>query len=306
MFAVRESAMPLPAGGEVLVRSQFLSIDPWLLPLLRSLPTGATVPGEAIGRVVYSRHPFFRAGEVVHGPLGWQQHSAVPWYLLRKVDSVGLPVSTALGILGASGVTAFVGLFEIARLRPGDIVAVSAAAGAVGSAAAQLAKLAGCRVIGIAGSPEKVRYLTGTLQLDAAVDYRGGGWQAALRTECPFGVDVYFDNVGGRVSDAVGGLLNPHARVAVCGQIAEYARPSARTRWPWLAVALEKRVRIQGFLVSDFPERYAEALGLLRLYVCTGLITYRETMAHGIENAPAAFIGMLQGVNIGKQIVVLP
>jgi NADPH-dependent curcumin reductase CurA len=304
-FELRESPLQLPDAGEVLIRNLFLSVDPWLLPALRLLRVGITIPGDAVGHVMISRHPFFRPGDIVEGYLGWQEHAVSPWYLLRKIDPTAAPVSTALGILGWSGATAYVGTFEIGRIRAGETVIVSGSAGAVGSAAAQMAKLVGSRVIGIAGSAEKIRYLTTDLHLDAAIDYKADGWSRDLRTMCPFGVDVYFDNVGGHVSEAVARILNAHARIVVCGQIAEYGSPMPRTRMPWLAHVLEKRARVQGFLVSEFGHRLPEALRTIEMWMRAGLITYRETRAYGLENAPAAFVSMLQGRNIGKQLVEL-
>ena len=306
-FQVRDSTILAPAAGEVLVRNLYLSIDPWLRTVMNDaalLPLDTVVPGDVVGSVVESKHPFFRAGDIVQGLLGWQHYVTAPWYLLRKIDASAAPITTALGLLGSSGLTAYIGLFHIGRIKPGESVVISAAAGAVGSTAAQLAKLAGCHVTGIAGSDDKVRYLTHDLGLNAAINYKAeAAWRAQLAVHNPFGVDVYFDNVGGRVSDAVLPVMNTKARVVVCGQIASYDRRMATSRLPWLSVVLENRIRLEGFLVSDYGEHFPAALQALTMCWRAGLLRSRETIAHGLERAPEAFISMLQGGNIGKQLV---
>jgi NADPH-dependent curcumin reductase CurA len=306
-FQLRESAVPVPVPGEVLVRSSYLSIDPWLRPVIGHaalLPLETVVPGDVVGTVVESRHPLLRTGDIVQGLLGWQHYAAAPWYLLRKIDPRAAPITTALGILGTPGVTAYLGLFQVGRIAPRDTVVISAAAGAVGSSAVQLARLAGCRVIGIAGSDDKVRYLTDHLGASAAFNYKTDPrWRSQLAVHSPFGVDVYFDNVGGRVSDGVLPILSTGARVVVCGQIAAYDRPVPPSRLPWLGVVLEKRIRLEGFLVSDFAADIPAALHGLTTLWRAGLLRSPETIAHGLQNAPAAFISMLQGGNVGKQLV---
>jgi NADPH-dependent curcumin reductase CurA len=306
-FEWRESAIPAPAAGEVLVRILYLSIDPWLRALMNHdalLPLDTVVPGDVLGRVVESRHSLFRKDDIVQGLLGWQRYVAAPWYLLRKIDPVIAPITTALGVLGSSGLTAYTGLFHVGRIQPGESVVISAAAGAVGSIAAQLAKLAGCQVTGIAGSDDKVRYLMRDLGLHAALNYKSDPeWRSRLGVHSPFGVDVYFDNVGGRVSDVVLSVLNAKARVVVCGQIASYSRPASASRLPWLLVVLEKRIRVEGFLVSDFGAQLPAALQALTSMWRAGLLQAKETIAHGLRAAPEAFISMLQGGNLGKQLV---
>ena len=298
-FGIRESTRSVPVIGEVLVRIMYLSMDPWLRPAINNstlVPSDAVVPGDAVGRVIESRHPLFRPGDFVQGPLGWQEYAAAPWHMLRRIDPTVAPVSTALGVLGSSGLTAYVGLFGVAHIRSGDTVAVSAAAGAVGSAAAQMARLAGCRVIGIAGSQEKVRYLTEELQLAAALNYKlGPEWRSELAAACPFGIDVYFDNVGGDVSDAVLPVLNQNARVAICGQISEYDRAAQPRGSHWPSAVLRKRARVRGFLVTEFAHWFPAARHCVTLWLRTGLLRYRESIEQGLENAPRAFIGMLQG-----------
>jgi NADPH:quinone reductase len=229
---------------------------------------------------------------------------AAPWYLLRRIDPCVAPITTALGLLGSSGLTAYIGLYHVGRIAPRETVVISAAAGAVGSAAAQLATLAGCQVIGIAGSEEKVRYLTADLGLHAALNYRAEpAWRSQLAVHSPFGVDVYFDNVGGRVSDALLPVMNTHSRVVVCGQIASYDRRMTTSRLPWLDVVLEKRMRVEGFLISDYVQQLPAALQALTTLWRAGLLRLKETIARGLEHAPEAFVSMLQGGNVGKQLV---
>jgi NADPH-dependent curcumin reductase CurA len=305
-FQLRDSTIAAPAAGEVLVRTVYLSIDPWLRTVMNDpvlLPLDTVIPGDVVGRVVESRHPLFRPGDIVQGLLGWQHYVAAPWYLLRKIDPSVAPIATALGLLGSSGLTACIGLFHIGRIQRGESVVVSTAAGAVGSAAAQLAKLAGCHVTGIAGADDKVRYLTDELGLDAALNYKSEQWRTQLAVHNPFGVDLYFDNVGGRVSDAVLPIMNTNARVVVCGQMASCDRRAAASRLPWLGVVLEKRIRLQGFLVTDHGEHFPAALDALTALWRAGLLRSRETIAHGLARAPEAFVSMLQGDNIGKQLV---
>ena len=240
------------------------------------------------------------------GDLGWQEYATAQGDDLRKVDSDSAPVSTALGVLGMPGLTAYFGMLEVCHPSAGETVVISGAAGAVGSIAGQIAKLQGCRLVGIAGSEEKVRHITDDLGFDAAFDYKSvTDYAAKLRELCPDGIDVYFDNVGGAITDAVIRLLNVKARVGICGQISQYnlKKPEAGPRL--LRHLIVKRAKIEGFLVSDFRERSKEALGQLTKWVTKGRLKYRERTAHGIENAPQAFIEMLSGKNIGKQLVKL-
>lgn len=306
-FQLRESTIPALAAGEVLVRSLYLSIDPWLRTAMNHaalLPLDTVVPGDVVGCVTHSRHALFRSGDIVQGLLGWQDYVAAPWYLLRKIDPRAAPITTALGLLGSSGLTAYIGLYHVGRIAPRETVVISGAAGAVGSAAAQLATLTGCQVIGIAGSEDKVRYLSDDLGLHAALNYKAEpAWRSQLSVQSPFGVDMYFDNVGGRVSDAVVPVLTTKSRVVVCGQIASYERRMPTSRLPWLGVILEKRIRVEGFLVSDYGEYLPAALQALTMLWRAGLLRSRETIARGLENAPEAFVSMLCGGNVGKQLV---
>jgi hypothetical protein len=255
-----------------------------------------------VGEVLDSRADGFAPGDWVLGGYGWQTHSVVPAAALFRLDPDEAPVQTALGILGMPGLTAFVGLDEIGRPKSGETLVVSAASGAVGAVVAQLGKAAGCRVVGIAGGPEKCRYVVDELGFDAAIDHRGD-LAAGLDAQAPSGIDVYWENVGGAVQAAVFPRLNDFGRMVMCGMISEYNSPPRPG--PNLMSAVRKRLRIQGFIVSDswarYPEWRAKAAPMLK----DGRLRYREDVVDGLENAPAAFIGMLQGKNFGKLLVRL-
>ncbi len=311
-FRLVEAPVPEPGPGEMLVRARWLSLDPYMRGRMSDAPSyarpvavGEVMVGAVVGEVVRSHHPDFAVGDVVEERLGWQEYAVSRGREARKVDATLAPISTALGILGMPGLTAYFGLLEVGRPRPGETVVVSAAAGAVGAAVGQIAKIAGCRVVGLAGSRAKVDYLLGELGLHAAIDYKTADLDAALAAACPRGVDVYFDNVGGRITEAVSRHVNPFARFAVCGLISQYnlEKPELAPRNE--RFVLVNRVRIQGFIVSDFYARRDEALRQLAEWVRQGRLKYREDVVDGLENAPAAFIGMLQGKNFGKQLVRL-
>lgn len=312
-FRLVETPIPEPGPGEMLVRARYLSLDPYMRGRMsdarsyaRPVGVGEVMVGATVGEVIRSRHPDFAEGDVVEERLGWQEYGLSRGREARKVDPSLAPISTALGILGMPGLTAYFGLLDVARPKPGETVVVSAASGAVGAVVGQIAKLAGCRVVGLAGTRPKVDYIVGELSFDAGIDYRAvPDLERALAEACPRGVDVYFDNVGGRITEAVSRLVNPFARVAVCGLISQYnlekPEPAPRNeRW-----VLINRVRIQGFLVSDFHHRRDEGLRQLAEWLRAGRLRYREDVVDGLENAPAAFIGMLQGRNFGKQLVRL-
>jgi hypothetical protein len=257
-----------------------------------------------VGRVIESRHPKYREGDYAAGQFGWQQYAVSDGRGVRKVDPAVAPISTSLGVLGMPGLTAYFGMLDICAPKAGETVVVSGAAGAVGSYAGQIAKIKGCRMVGITGSDEKLEWVTGELGFDGGMNYRTSeDYRAQLKELCPSGVDAYFDNVGGRISDTVFTLLNPRARVAVCGQIALYnlEKPDLGPRL--LPIMLVRQVKVEGFLVFQFAERYQEGLAQLTEWVRSGALKYREEIAEGIENAPEAFIGMLKGRNIGKQLV---
>ena len=260
--------------------------------------------GRVVGRVLESRHDGYQEGDVVFGDLGWQEYAVAKGQALVRIDPQAAPISTALGVLGMPGLTAYFGLLDICRPRSGETVVVSAAAGAVGSTVGQIAKIKGCHVVGIAGSDEKVRYVTQDLGFDASFNYKVvDDYSAVLRELCPIGIDAYFDGVGGAITDAVIPLLNVKARVAICGQISQYnlETPEMGPRLLWHLIV--KRAKVEGFLVMDYAARRKEGLRKLSDWVRSGKIKYRERIAEGIENAPRAFMEMLSGRNIGKQLV---
>ena len=310
-FKLVESPIPTPDDGQVLVHALYLTVDPYMRGRMNArrsyaapVEIGDVMTGEIAGEVVESRHPGFQKGDHVAGRVGWQEYAVADGNELRKVDTGTAPLSTALGVLGMPGLTAYFGLLEISQPQPGETVVVSGAAGAVGSTVGQIAKIKGCRAIGIAGSDEKVGYVTEELGFDAAFNYKTvDNYVEVLRHLCPDGIDVYFDNVGGEITDAVFQCLNVRARVAVCGQISQYnlERPEPGPRLLWKLI--EKQARVEGFLVFQFADRYKEGLAELSKWVAEGKIRYREQFSDGIESAPEAFLGMLQGSNIGKQLV---
>jgi NADPH-dependent curcumin reductase CurA len=263
---------------------------------------GEAMTGGAVGKVAASRHPGFAEGEwVLHG-LGWREWALSDGSGMRKIDASAAPVSTSLGILGMPGFTAYYGLFELGNPQPGETVFVSGAAGAVGSAAGQMAKIAGCRVLGCAGSDEKVAWLQ-ELGFDGAFHYREKTLQEAVAEVAPDGIDIYFDNVGGEQLEAAIGALRTRGRVVACGSISRYndVAPSPGPRNMFMVVT--KRLRIQGYIISDHYDRFPEFLARAREWVRDGRLRYRETVVEGIENAPKAFLGLLRGENVGKMLV---
>jgi hypothetical protein len=268
------------------------------------LQIGEVIGGGSVGQVVTSRNSRLQVGDYVEGFFGWQEYAISDGQGVRKLDPSLAPVSTALSVLGMPGLTAYFGFLEIGKPRAGETVVVSGAAGAVGSLVGQIAKICGCRVIGIAGSDEKVAWLTGQLGFDAAFNYKTTpDYAAKLGELCPSGVDVYFDNVGGAITDAVFRIINVGARIVVCGQIAQYNadKPEIGPRLLWHLIV--KQARAEGFLVFHYAPRYAEGLRQMAMWLKAGKLKYREQFIDGIENAPRAFIGMLQGENTGKQLV---
>lgn len=310
-FKVIETPVPQPGPGEILVRTLYVSVDPYMRgrmndvkSYVRPVQIGEVMGGGAVGKVIASQNPQFAAGDFVDGPFGWQEYAIANGKGVRKLDPALAPVSTALGVLGIPGLTAYFGLLEIGKPRAGETVVVSGAAGAVGSIAGQIAKINGCRVVGIAGSDEKVAWLRDELGFDAAFNYKTAkDYAATLHELCPSGVDVYFDNVGGAITDAVFRLINVGARIVVCGQIAQYCAEKPETGPRLLAHLIVKQARAEGFLVFQFASRYAEGLKQMTPWLKQGQLKYREQFVDGIENAPRAFIGMLQGENTGKQLV---
>jgi NADPH-dependent curcumin reductase CurA len=310
-FRVEEVAMPEPRHGEVLVRAAYLSLDPYQRGRMRDAASyaaavglGEVMTGGVVGEVVATHTPAFKVGDTVEGSLGWQEYAVAPATALRKVDPSLASISTANGVLGMPGMTAYFGLLEVGQPKPGETVVVSAASGAVGQVVGQIARIMGCRVVGIAGGPKKCAFVKDELGFDACLDYKGTkDLDAALKAACPAGVDVYFDNVGGEVSDAAFRNLNFFARVALCGSISQY-NASAPTTGPRLfGTFVGKRVTMRGFIVSDFAGRWPPALRQMGEWVKSGRIKYREDVVQGIDKAPRAFIGMLRGENFGKTLV---
>jgi NADPH:quinone reductase len=312
-FHLVYSPLPSPVAGEVLLRSVYLSLDPYMRARMsdgesyaRPVAIGEVMTGGAVASVVESRHLAFRAGDTVEGMLGWQEYAVAQGHELRKVDPDLAPISTALGVLGMPGLTAYFGLLDICDPQRGETVVVSGAAGAVGMVVGQIAKIRGCRVVGVAGSDAKVSWLLDELGFDAAFNYRNAAdCHAILEELCPAGIDVYFDNVGGAVTDAVMRLINVKARVSVCGQISQYNLEEPEEGPRWLGQLIVKQAKVQGFLVSGYAERFPEAIEQLVMWLQQGQLKYREEVAQGIEAAPQAFIGMLHGMNQGKQLVRL-
>ncbi|MFB6129740.1 MAG: NADP-dependent oxidoreductase [Salinigranum sp.] len=310
-FELREGEVPEPGPGEVLVRTLFLSVDPYMRGRMsaaesyaESWDVGDPLRGAVVGEVVESNHDGFGRGDVVTGALQWADFAVAEGDALRPVDPDAGPISAALGVLGMPGRTAYFGTLDVAEPKPGDTAVVTGAAGAVGSVAGQIAKLAGCRVVGFAGSPEKTAFLEDDLGFDAAIDYRAtDDYGEALASAAPDGVDVYFDNVGGPITDAVFEHLNERARVAVCGQISQYNATETPTGPRKLWKLIETRARVQGFLIGDYASRYPEADARLSRWVENGDVRYRETVTEGLENAPDAFLGLFEGENVGKQLV---
>jgi hypothetical protein len=265
---------------------------------------GEVMTAGTVGEVVKSNHPNYRIGDIVEDRLGWQEYGIGPSPAMRKIDPSLAPISTANGVLGMPGMTAYFGLYEVGQPKAGETVVVSAASGAVGQIVGQLAKIAGCRAVGIAGGAKKCAFVKDTLGFDACVDYKAEkDLTAAVKAACPNGVDVYFDNVGGTVSDAVLANLNFYARVSLCGSISQYNTADAGPRL--MGTFVGKRVTARGFIVWDFNQKYGPALRQMGEWVRSGRIKYKEDIVEGIEKAPRSFIGMLRGENFGKTQVKL-
>jgi NADPH-dependent curcumin reductase CurA len=303
-FELREAAPAEPGDGEVLVRNVFVSVDPYMRGRMTGIKTyvgpfevGATIDGGAVGRVVSSRHSAFREGDWVSSMLGWREQGIAPGDRLRKLDASLAPPSTALGVLGMPGLTAWWGLVEVGRVQAGETIYVSGAAGAVGSTAVQLAKLKGLRVIGSAGSDEKVDWLR-SLGVEA-FNYKETRAKEALAD----GIDVYFDNVGGKQLEAALGALRPFGRVIACGGISRYNDEAATPGPRNLNFVVTKRLRVEGFIILDHLDRFGEFVNEVAPWVADGAITHRETVLEGIESVPAAFAGLFRGDNTGKMLV---
>ena len=313
-FRLVEIELPSPAPGQLLLRSIYLSLDPYMRGRMNEgksyaspVEVGGVMGGQAVAEVVESNHPDHRVGEIVLAPIGWQEYALSDGDGLQEIDPSLGPISYALGVLGMPGLTAYTGLMNIGQPQPGETLVVAAASGAVGSVVGQIGKLKGCRVIGIAGGAEKCRYVKEELGFDDCLDHRAPHLADRLKAACPDGIDVYFENVGGEVFTAVFPLLNNFARIPVCGLIAHYNAtelPSGPDRLPLLMQnVLVKRFTIRGFIVSDFAAQYPQFLEEVGGWVREGRIKYKEDVSKGLENAPRELIGVLRGENFGKKIV---
>ena len=313
-FRLEEVNIPAPAEGEAVLRTIYLSLDPYQRGRMNAGPSyappvevGQVMEGGTVSEVVESRVGDLRPGDLVVGYTGWQEYSVMSAKVLRKVDPARAPISTALGVLGMPGMTAYTGLLNIGQPKAGETVVVSSAAGAVGSAVGQIAKIRGCRTVGIAGGPAKCAFVVKELSFDACVDHRDSGFKENVKAACPQGIDVYFENVGGRVFDAVVPLMNFFGRVPVCGLIAHYnatglSRGPDRLL-PLMVSVLVKRLTVRGFIVFDFREQQPEFERDMSQWLREGKVKYREDVVEGLENAVIAFKRLFTGQNFGKLLV---
>jgi NADPH-dependent curcumin reductase CurA len=313
-FRIIEVPLPEPAAGQVLLQTLYLSLDPYMRGRMsaaksyaKPVEIGGLMEGGAVSRVLRSRHPGFAAGEIVQGRTGWQSHALSDGTGLQKVDPALAPISTAVGVLGMPGMTAYTGLLNIGQPKAGETLVVAAATGPVGSLVGQIGKLKGCRVVGIAGGADKVAYMQAELGFDVALDHKAPDFATQLAAACPQGIDIYFENVGGHVWEAVFPLLNDFARVPVCGLIAHYNEEGPRPgpdRLPMtMRAVLSKRLNLRGFIVSDFAAQAGDFRRDVAAWLKEGKIKYKEDVVQGLENAPGAFIGLLKGRNFGKLVV---
>jgi len=312
-FDVAEAELPGITDGQLAVRVIWLSLDPYMRGRMsdaRSYATpvgiGEVMTGGTVAQVVASKHPKFQDGDFVLGMFGWQSHAVSDGVGLRKLDPAHAPLSTAVGVLGMPGLTAYVGLLDIGEPKEGETVVVSAASGAVGSVVGQLAKIKGARAVGVAGSAEKVAYVTEQLGFDACVSHRSDTLRDDLKAVCPNGIDVYYENVGGATLDAALSLMNPFGRIPVCGMISQYNATTLAegpSRSQLMRQILTDRLKIQGFIVTDRYDRLKAFLEEVGGYIRDGRLIYKEDITQDLENAPEAFMGLLQGRNFGKLLV---
>jgi hypothetical protein len=312
-FRIEEYTEPVPGEGQVLLRTIWLSLDPYMRGRMSDgpsyavpVPIGGVMEGGTVSEVIASHNAGFAKGDIVLSRAGWQTHAISDGRGLNKIDPKLGPVSAAVGVLGMPGMTAYAGLLDIGKPQPGETVVVAAASGAVGSAVGQIARIKGARAVGIAGGKDKCHYVRSELGFDDCLDHRDPQLAAKLKEACPKGIDVYFENVGGAVFEAVFPLLNAFARVPVCGLIAHYNdTEAAAPKWAssMMRAVLTKRLTIRGFIVSDFAARHADFLRDMSQWVREGKVKHREFITEGLDSAPAAFMGLLKGANFGKQLV---
>jgi hypothetical protein len=313
-FEYREEPIPIPTDGEVLVRTIYLSLDPanrtWISDIPQYLPPveiGQVMRGGVIGVVEESKNPNFQTGDLVSGVLGWQDYAIVPENdtsnLIRLPRPLLYPLTAFVGPIGFTGCTAYFGLLDIGQPKVGETVVVSAAAGAVGSIAGQIAKIKGCRVVGITGSDEKCQWLTQELGFDAAINYKTADLESAIAQSCPNGIDVYFDNVGGSILDAMLTKINLHARIPLCGLISTY-NATEPVSGPYNYIQIQmKRARVEGFLILDYLPRWSEAIGDIGQWLNQGKIKYALEIVEGLENAPLAVLKLFDGNKKGKLVI---
>src|ERR1700758_630131 len=305
--------VPTPAQGELLLRTIWLSLDPYMRGRMsdaasyaQPVPINGVMEGGTVSEVIASNNPGFAEGDIVLSRAGWQTHALSDGKGLAKIDPKLAPISTAVGVLGMPGMTAYTGLLDIGKPQPDETVVVAAASGAVGSAVGQIAQIKGARAVGIAGGKDKCDYVKREFGFDDCLDHRDPDLAAKLKAACPKGIDVYFENVGGAVFEAVFPLLNAFARVPVCGQIAHYNDTEAKPpKWAasLMRNILTKRLTFRGFIVSDFAARHADFLRDMSQWVREGKVKYKEFVTEGLDSAPSAFMGLLKGANFGKQLV---
>jgi NADPH-dependent curcumin reductase CurA len=312
-FKMVETPLPDLKEDEILVHALYLSVDPYMRGRISGMKSyaagveiGQLMVGGGVAEVVESKNPRFAVGEIVDIYMGWQEYAISDGRGLRKLDPAAAPVSTAEGVLGMTGLTAYFGLLDVCDPKRGETVVVSGAAGAVGSVVGQIAKIKGCRTVGIAGGDDKVDWILKECGYDAAFNYKTTqDYSAKLKELCPKGIDIYFDNVGGPITDAVFGLINVGARLSICGQISQYNNTKMELCPRFLSTLIIARAKVQGFLITDYAPRFGPALAEMSQWVRSGQIKYREDIVNGFENLPKAFIGLLQGENIGKRLVKL-
>ena len=312
-FRIEDYAVPTPGDGEVLLRTIWLSLDPYMRGRMSDgpsyaapVPIGGVMEGGTVCEVVASRNAGFAKGDIVVLRAGWQTHALSDGKGVTRIDPKLAPISAAVGVLGMPGMTAYTGLLDIGKPQAGETVVVAAASGAVGSAVGQIARIKGARAIGIAGGKDKCDYVKNVFGFDDCLDHRDPNLAAKLKDACPKGIDVYFENVGGAVFEAVFPLFNPFARVPVCGLIAHYNETEAKPpKWAasLMRAVLTKRLTFRGFIVSDFAARHADFLRDMSQWVREGKVKYKEFVTEGLDSAPAALIGLLKGANFGKQLV---